>query len=175
MKISRMPAVWSAVLLTCACDSQPDPTPERTAVTVLPAKPSAPAVSIASAAPSASAVAPPANPVQAEMRVLHEATRDWVTAIANDQLEQIPPGIRRVHSARLETEKAVKGGKYRPPVNGDQLEQFEKTDEAFHDELVKLVKAAKADDLPAATKQLGVVLEGCTSCHQKFRFPAKAK
>ena len=38
------------------------------------------------------------------------------------------------------------------------------------DELVKLLKASKAKDLPATTKQLGVVLEGCTSCHTKYRF-----
>jgi len=33
-------------------------------------------------------------------------------------------------------------------------------DEAFHDELVKLLEAARARDLPRAARQLGVVLEG---------------
>src|SRR6185436_15398535 len=46
----------------------------------------------------ASADAPPAlpsgtNPVQNEMRVLHEAARDWVTAVANGTLETIPASI----------------------------------------------------------------------------------
>ena len=38
------------------------------------------------------------------------------------------------------------------------------------DELVALLQAAKANDLPAATRQLGVVLDGCTSCHMTFRY-----
>ncbi len=113
---------------------------------------------------------PPKNPVQAEMRLLHEATRDWVTAIANNTLDTIPVGIRKVHGARMVTEAALKKGEYKPPKNGDNLEAFIKQDEAFHDELVKLLKASKASDLPAATKQLGVVLEGCTACHTKYRF-----
>ncbi len=120
--------------------------------------------------PVASTAAPAANPVQAEMRALHEATRDWVTAIANNDLASIPRGISRVHAARMVTEKAVESGAYKPPKAGADIEAFKKQDEAFHDELVKLLKASKANDLPAATKQLGVVLEGCTSCHTKYRF-----
>jgi cytochrome c556 len=121
-------------------------------------------------APAPGALAAPQNPVQAEMRLLHEATRDWVTAIAQNQLAAIPTGISRVHAARMVTEQALATGEYRPPKAGADLEQFKKQDEAFHDELVKLLRAAKANDLVAATRQLGTVLEGCTSCHAKFRF-----
>lgn len=117
-----------------------------------------------------SALPPPANPVQAEMRALHEATRDWVTAVAQNELASIPPGISKVHSARMVTEKALEKGEYKPPKAGSDLEAFKREDEAFHDELVKLLQASKRNDLPGATKQLGTVLEGCTSCHQKYRF-----
>lgn len=110
------------------------------------------------------------NPVQNEMRILHDATRDWVTAVANNTLSIIPASIFKVHGARQMTEQAVEAGKYRPPKNGAALADFVKQDEAFHAELVKLLRAAKANDLPATTKQLGVVLEGCTSCHLRFRF-----
>jgi cytochrome c556 len=75
-----------------------------------------------------------------------------------------------VHGARMVTEEALKKGGYKPPKNGADLDAFVKQDEAFHDELVKLLKASKANDLPATTKQLGVVLEGCTNCHTKYRF-----
>jgi cytochrome c556 len=119
---------------------------------------------------AASAPAPAQNPVQQEMRVLHEATRDWVTAIANNQLSTIPASIPRIHEAREATEAALEKGSYRPPKNGDKLEAFKKQDETFHDSLVDLLEASKANDLPAATKQLGVVLEGCTSCHVQYRF-----
>jgi DNA-binding GntR family transcriptional regulator len=107
--------------------------------------------------------------VQAEMRLLHEATRDWVTAVANNQLAAIPPAISRVHTARVATEKALERGEYTLPRGGD-LAAFAKQDEAFHDELVKLLRASRANDLPATTTQLGVVLEGCTACHQQYRF-----
>ena len=113
----------------------------------------------------------PANPVQAEMRLLNEAARDWVTAIAQRELGSIPPGLSRVHAARLVTEAALKRGAYAPPKGGAAvLDAFVRQDEAFHDELVRLLEAAKANDLPSATKQLGVVLEGCTSCHMTYRF-----
>ena len=127
----------------------------------------------ASPAPAAAApLPPPANAVQAEMRVLHEATRDWVTAVANNQLDVIPASIPRIHVAREATEKAVTSGAYAPPKGGPEAVQaFAAQDAAFHDELVKLLRAAKAKDLPATTKQLGVVLEGCTACHAAYRFP----
>jgi cytochrome c556 len=104
------------------------------------------------------------------MRALHEATRDWVTAIAQNDLASIPAGISRVHAARMVTEKALEKGEYKPPKAGANLAEFKKQDEAFHDELVKLLKASNAKDLPAASRQLGVVIEGCTSCHLKYRF-----
>jgi hypothetical protein len=113
----------------------------------------------------------PRNPVQAEMRLLNEATRDWVTAIAQNDLASIPPGISRVHAARLVTEAALTAGTYAPPKGGAAaLAAFVRQDEAFHDELVTLLRAATANALPAATRQLGVVLEGCTSCHMTFRY-----
>ncbi|MCA9595444.1 MAG: cytochrome c [Myxococcales bacterium] len=110
------------------------------------------------------------NPVQNEMRVLHEATRDWVTAIANNDLAAIAGGIKKVHGARTLTETALKTGSYRPPKNPGDLQQFEKQDEAFHERLVRLMRAAQAKDLPRATLELGRVLEGCTDCHSKYRF-----
>lgn len=111
-----------------------------------------------------------ANPVQHEMRVLHEATRDWVTAVANNDLAQIPASIPKIHEARDATEKALESGSYRPPKNSDRLEKFKKQDEAFHDSLVELLTAAKDKDLARTTEKLGTVLEGCTSCHLEYRF-----
>lgn len=162
--------IWFGVLILAAngwlvsCKSQPEKAPMKAEP---PAQPST-----APAAPTPSAQAPTVavNPVQNEMRLLHEATRDWVTAIANNTLDTIPSGIHKVHGARMVTEEALKKGSYKPPKNGDDLDAFIKQDEAFHDELVKLLKASKAGDLPGTTKQLGVVLEGCTSCHTKYRF-----
>ncbi len=110
------------------------------------------------------------NPVQNEMRILHEASRDWVTAIANNNLPAIPDGIRKVHGARTITEQALESGSYSPPKNPGDLEQFKKQDEQFHERLVQLMRASEAKDLPRATRELGNVLQGCTDCHTKYRF-----
>lgn len=110
------------------------------------------------------------NAVQNEMRILNEAVRDSVTAIGYNRLDAIAPAIHKVHAAKELTEKALESGVYKLPKNADQLEAFKALDEAFHGELVKLLKAARANDLAATTTQLGVVLEGCTGCHTKYRF-----
>lgn len=110
------------------------------------------------------------NAVQNEMRILNEAVRDSVTAIAYNRLDAIEPAIHKVHAARELTEKALESGTYKLPKNADQIEAFKAQDEAFHGELVKFLKAAKANDLVATTTQLGVVLDRCTSCHTKYRF-----
>jgi cytochrome c556 len=102
------------------------------------------------------------------MRVLDEVVRSWVTAIANNQLQAIPNGVEKIHPARAATERALETGAYRPS-KGD-VDGFKRQDEEFHDRLVALLRAARAEDLPAATRELGVVLEGCTSCHLKYRF-----
>lgn len=109
------------------------------------------------------------NAVQNEMRLLHEAMRDSVTAVANNDLAAIPHAIHRVHQARGMTDAAIQSGSYRPPQNGDQIEQFLATDEAFHQELVVLVRAANANDSAATGQQLGVVLSRCNGCHSQFR------
>lgn len=110
------------------------------------------------------------NAVQNEMLLLEAATRDMVTAVANDQLDAIPPLLHGVHGAKDLTAKAIAAGEWKPPKNPDGIDGFVAMDEAFHGELVELLKAAQADDLPRATRQLGVVLAGCTGCHQQYRF-----
>ena len=84
-------------------------------------------------------------------------------------LQAIPPALHRVHGAKDETEKALHSGAY--SLGGpDRLAAFIEEDAAFHDELVTLLRASRANDLEAATRQVGVIMNGCTSCHVKFRF-----
>lgn len=119
---------------------------------------------------AASTLPPGVNAVQNEMRQLVEAMNVFVLAVANNDLKAIPPAIHRVHSARQLTEQAIESGTYKLPKNPDKLSAFLKEDEAFHEELVTLVKASKANDLQSATTQVGKLVNGCTSCHVKFRF-----
>ena len=69
---------------------------------------------------------PPAgtNPVQHEMRLLHEAMRDAVTAIANGDVKKIPESLHKVHAAKEHTGAALGSGAYKPPKNGDKLARF---------------------------------------------------
>lgn len=110
------------------------------------------------------------NPVQLEMRELATAMQATLVAIANNDLRAVTPAIHKVHGARDVTAQALARGEYKPPKNSDKVKEFVQEDDAFHDELVKLVRAAKANDLVAASHQIGVVVEGCTKCHLKYRF-----
>lgn len=143
---------------------------------------SAPAASTAAATPPASTAASPPAPtaspdhvpagvtaVQNEMRLLHEAMRDSVTAIAMGTLDTIPESLHSVHRARELTEKALESGEYKLPKNGDKLAQFKELDEAFHVELEKLVAAAQSKSSQATATQLGVVLSKCDGCHTQYR------
>lgn len=134
------------------------------------AAPKAPAA--AAKKPAAAAAQTPAglNPVQHEMRLLADAMNVIMLAVANNDLKAIPPAISKVHSARMVTEQALLNGTYQPPKNSKQVQAFIKQDEVFHDELVTLMKAVKADDLGAATRQVGVLVNSCTSCHVAYRF-----
>jgi hypothetical protein len=115
------------------------------------------------------AEAPPGNAVQNEMRVLHEAMRDAVTAIAQGHLGDVSIALHRVHAAREATEAAVESGAYRLPKGAEHLEEFRALDDAFHAQLEKLEAAAHANDSEATATQLGATLAKCNACHARFR------
>lgn len=112
----------------------------------------------------------PQNPLQVEMRGLTSLMHLTIVAVANDQLSLIPPAISQLHGAIEETQSALKEGRFRLPRNADDVEGFLAADDAFHDELVVLLRAARANDLPAVSRQVGVLMEGCTTCHSRYRF-----
>ncbi|MGM0558762.1 MAG: cytochrome c [Myxococcota bacterium] len=110
------------------------------------------------------------NAVQNEMQLLNAAMQQILTLIANDNLEGVPAQIKTVHPARQLTMKAVEKGQYEPPVNADNMEEFEELDDQFHDDLKALIAASKKDDLQAATDSYTELVQGCTNCHTQFRF-----
>lgn len=111
----------------------------------------------------------PPNAVQNEMQLLHEAMRDSVTAIANNDLASIPKSLHRVHEAREGTEHALATGAYVLHRNASRHEDFERLDQAFHAELEKLEEAATINDSAKTATQLGAVLAQCNGCHADFR------
>jgi hypothetical protein len=110
------------------------------------------------------------NVVQNEMQLLTEAMQTTLVLIANDQLEGIPAQIKKVHPAKVLTHKAIKKGVYAPPKNAEKIDEFVALDDAFHDDLRGLLEASKKDDLQMATDKYGDLVQGCTSCHTKFRY-----
>lgn len=116
-------------------------------------------------------VGQPPNAVQKEMQALHRLIVTALGAIESGDTTTIPSAIHQVHEAKGETEKAIASGAWKPARADATVADFVKTDEAFHGELVKLLQASKKNDVVATTKQLGAVLDGCTSCHVRFRFP----
>ncbi len=114
---------------------------------------------------------PGVNAVQNEMRLLHEAMRDTVSAIALGSLSTIPEHLHAVDRARELTEHAVESGSYTLPRNADQLETFKALDDSFHAELEKLAVGAQANDPIATSTALGTVMGRCQACHVLFRAP----
>lgn len=113
---------------------------------------------------------PAGDAVRAEMQALQAATQAIVSDVVNGQLDTLESRLRPVHGARQATVAAVEAHGYAPPGAPGDLAGFEAADDAFHESLVRLLNAARSDDLPETTRQLGVVLSGCTSCHQQYRF-----
>lgn len=130
--------------------------------------------------PSASGIeVPPAaqgeaqNPLQVEMRALTAFMQLAIVAVANDQLELIPPAISKLHGTIEDTQEALKAGEMKLPQHPEEVDAFLAMDDAFHEQLVILVRAAKENNLMLATRQLANLSLGCTSCHQRYRFEAK--
>ncbi len=113
---------------------------------------------------------PGMNPVQTEMALLHQATLTAVEGVVNNTLAAVPAAFERVDSARTNTVAFLEAGQYRPPKHPERMAVFAREDDAFHPLLAQLVAAAKSNELPQASRQLGVVLDGCTRCHASFRF-----
>jgi cytochrome c556 len=131
------------------------------------------AVLALSAALAASAEDKPANPVQIEMRLLEKALQDSVSAVAAGDVRGLPKKLHAVHTAAGDTGKALKDGSYKPPQGADRIEAFIALDEEFHREMIKMVKAAKKNDVPTTAAQLGVLMARCHGCHAQFRAPVK--
>lgn len=119
--------------------------------------------------PEVAAASAAANPVQHEMRLLTAALVTAVKGIGSGDVRAVAHELRAVHAAKEATEQALRSGAYRPPKNPDELAHFHQLDEAFHRQLVDLVKASRANDLTGTARALGPVLASCQGCHTAFR------
>lgn len=118
---------------------------------------------------AAAAITAPRNPVQAEMQLLTTTLQGAVLAIGMGDVRGVEHALHQVHGAKEKTEAALKGGSYHPPKNGENLARFHELDEAFHEKLVGLVLASRANDIPRAAEAMGQILGSCQGCHSEFR------
>ena len=114
------------------------------------------------------------NPVQLEMRLLRDAMRSAVDSIAAGEVRGLPEQLHAVHVAAGDTRSALEKGEYVLPSGADQVDAFLALDEAFHRALIKMVKAAKKNDVAATAEHFGVLMNGCEGCHVRYRGPREA-
>jgi cytochrome c556 len=122
--------------------------------------------------PSADAVdaaAGPPNVVQLEMRLMTEILESTVRGIGARDVSAIAGQLHRLHDAKEATTAAVQSGAYRLPKNAANVDGFLAMDDAFHAHLGALVKASRANDVPAAATALGAIMQGCHGCHETYR------
>lgn len=149
----------ACVLLLCACSREPEQEPGA-----IPAVVAADSAVTETGMPDSIS-----NPVQREMRLLDEAVRLSITAIANDMPQAAVPALERVHAARTETEAFLHSGQYAPLADHDTLEAFAAEDAAFHHRLEEFAGALQAGQSDAAAAALGPLMQTCVACHQRFR------
>lgn len=122
----------------------------------------------------APAAAPPANAVQAEMRLLTDAMEVAVRGVGKGDVSAVAPALHRVHEAKEATEAALASGAWQPSANPETVTAFVAMDEAFHEILERMVVASAAGDVAGTSAALADALRGCDGCHALFRAPPAA-
>jgi cytochrome c556 len=112
---------------------------------------------------------PPGNVIQTEMRLMTSILEATVRGIGARDVRAIAPELHRLHAAKEATTAALRDGSYTLPRQPDQVDAFLAMDDAFHDHLGALVRASRANDVPAAAEALGSIMRGCEGCHATFR------
>jgi cytochrome c556 len=67
------------------------------------------------------------------------------------------------------THEAVHKGAVHIPRNADRIQEFLKMDKQFHTDLDSLAAAAAKNDAKTMLDLAKKLMDGCVSCHQKFR------
>lgn len=111
------------------------------------------------------------NVVQTEMQLLTTALEKAVRGVGMGDVSHIADALHQLDEAKHATEAAIKDGSYALPRNNDQLSAFLAMDRAFHGQLEAMIKASRADDVPAMARAIGDTLNACHSCHALFRDP----
>jgi len=111
------------------------------------------------------------NVVQMEMQLLTTVLENAMRAVGDGDVSHVAKELHQLHQAKEATEAAVKDGSYTLPKGSDQVPTFLAMDDAFHKQLEAMVRASRANDVPAMAQAIGNTLNACHGCHALFRDP----
>ncbi|OGP13644.1 MAG: hypothetical protein A2052_06425 [Deltaproteobacteria bacterium GWA2_54_12] len=104
-----------------------------------------------------------------EMKALDAVFREVVSAVALGDGHRVHQALETMHGKMEKTQKALHAGEVKLRKNASKVAEFERMDKDFHANLESLATAAHKGDrqnMTAVTKKL---LDGCVSCHDRFR------
>src|SRR3989304_6566891 len=104
-----------------------------------------------------------------EMKALDAVFREVVSAVALGDGHRVHQALETMHGKMENTQKALHAGEVKLRKNASKVAEFERMGKDFHANLESLATAAHKGDrqnMTAVTKKL---LDGCVSCHDRFR------
>lgn len=104
-----------------------------------------------------------------EMRALDAVFREVVSAVALGDGNRVHHALESMHGKMEKTQEDLHSGKVSLRKNASKAAEFEKMDKDFHAKLEALGKAAHKGDGKGMTELTKKLLDGCVSCHKKFR------
>jgi len=119
--------------------------------------------------PTAAAHQSGANPLIEEMMTLDSAYREVVSAVALGDSARVHKALESMHGTMEKTHEGVHTGTVTIPRNAARIKDFVKMDEAFHEKLESLARAALRNNQKEMLRTTKLLLDGCVQCHQMFR------
>lgn len=104
-----------------------------------------------------------------EMRALDKVFREVVSAVALNDGRRAHEALESMHGRMEKTQEALHAGEVRLRKNASKVAEFEMMDREFHANLERLAKAAHRNDGREMTILTKKLLDGCISCHSRFR------
>ena len=109
------------------------------------------------------------NALVEEMKALDAVFREVVSAVALGDGHKVHQALESMHGKMEKTQEALHAGKVVLRKNAAKAAEFEKMDKDFHARLETLGRAARKGDSKGMTEITKKLLDGCLSCHNKFR------
>lgn len=104
-----------------------------------------------------------------EMKALDAVFRDVVSAVALGEAHRVHQALESMHGRMEKTQEALHKGDVVLRKNASKAAEFERMDKEFHARLESLGRAAHKGDRKGMTAITKKLLDGCVSCHEKFR------